>query len=302
MALKITKATDPIKVENLVVTVTGLPGLGKSTIAQTAESPLTLDTDGGIYRAKNRQDSVPVKEWSDIATLTAEDLKNHKTIAVDTVGRLIELLAADIYNRDPKNRNGANLSIKAYGTLKAEFTGWLSRLRSMGKDIVLLAHADEQKKGEEIIERLDVQGGSKNEIYKVSDVMGRLYVSSDKKTRLDFNPSDTGFGKNPAQLDVLMVPHYNENPRFLAEVIAKVKATLNEMTEEQREVAAILSAWNTKAVEAKGAEAFNTLISEVETVDERAKENVKRVIWAAATAQGLSFDKKQKAFKEPVAA
>jgi hypothetical protein len=302
MALKITKATDPIKVDHLVVTVTGLPGLGKSTIAQTAESPLTLDTDGGIYRAKNRQDSVPVKEWGDIATLTAEDLKNHKTIAVDTVGRLIELLAADIYNRDPKNRNGANLSIKAYGTLKAEFTGWLSRLRSMGKDIILLAHADEQKKGEEIIERLDVQGGSKNEIYKVSDVMGRLYVSSDKKTRLDFNPSDTGFGKNPAQLDVLTVPHFNDNPRFLAEVIAKVKATLNEMTEEQREVSKLLTDWQFKVNGATNEEGFNHLLSEVNTIDERVRENAKRVLWAAATNAGFLFDKASKLFHKPVAA
>jgi hypothetical protein len=49
-------------------------------------------------------------------------------------------------------------------------------LNSFGKDVVLIAHMDEQRNGDDIIERLDVQGGSKGEIYKAADAMGRVAV------------------------------------------------------------------------------------------------------------------------------
>jgi hypothetical protein len=61
MALKITRAADPITVDRLNVTIYAQPGIGKTSLAFTAEAPLLLDFDQGAHRAANRQDSVRVE-------------------------------------------------------------------------------------------------------------------------------------------------------------------------------------------------------------------------------------------------
>lgn len=45
MALRIISANEPMKVDQLVVTIYGQPGVGKTSLGFTAESPLLLDFD-----------------------------------------------------------------------------------------------------------------------------------------------------------------------------------------------------------------------------------------------------------------
>jgi len=291
MALKITKATDTIEVKNLTVCIYAVPGVGKSTLAFTADSPLLLDFDQGAYRAGNRGDVVQVSSWDDVVSITAEDLKPYKTLVVDTAGRALDFLTASIIEGNPKLGRGGALTLQGFGELKARFIAWTKMIRSFGLDVLLVSHADEQRSGDELIERLDIQGGSKNEIYKAADVMGRLYLSQGKRM-LNFNPTDTAFGKNPAQLPPLEVPHHAENPQFLAGVIAQIKAELNKQSESQKEVASMLADWKAKIDEAKTADDFSALIPQTQELDERVRDNVKRLLTKVAKSKGFQFDKK----------
>ena len=291
MALKITKATDAIEVKNITVCVYAVPGVGKTTLGFTAEKPLLLDFDQGSYRSGNRGDVVQVASWSDVANITADDLAPYKTLIVDTAGRALDALTVDIINTNPKLGRGGALTLRGFGELKARFIAWTKMIRSFGLDVVLISHADEQRSGDEIIERLDIQGGSKNEIYKAADVMGRLYLSQGKRI-LNFSPTDTAFGKNPAQLPPLEVPHYAENPQFLAGVIAQIKAELNKQSESQKEVASMLAYWKAKIDEAKTADDFSALIPQTQELDERVRDNVKRLLNKVAKSKGFQFDKK----------
>lgn len=233
-ALRITRAADPITVERLNVTIYSQPGAGKTTLAFTADTPLLLDFDRGSYRAANRGDVVQIESWQDVAGITAADLEPYRTVIMDTAGRALDVLAADIIKTNPKMGNGGALSLKGFGELKAKFTAFLKMLNSFGKDVVLIVHGEEKQSGDEIIERLDMQGASKNEVYKSSDMMGRLVIRDGKRMLL-FSPTDTAFGKNPGQLEPLVVPAPSD-PKFsgfLAGVIAITKARLNEMSEEQ---------------------------------------------------------------------
>jgi hypothetical protein len=197
MTLRITKASDPITVSQIIATIYAPPGVGKTSIGYTAEAPLLLDFDGGAYRAANRGDTVQVKAWADVSGITADDLKPYKTLVLDTAGRALDCLATDIIAGNPKLGRGGALTLQGFGELKARFIAFTKLIRSFGLDLVLLVHSDEQKSGDDIIERLDAQGGSKNEIYKVSDLMGRIKIEAGKRT-LNFSPTDTAFGKNPA--------------------------------------------------------------------------------------------------------
>ncbi len=294
--LKITKSSDPIEVKTITLCGYSPPGLGKTTLAFTAEKPLLLDFDKGAYRAKNRRDIVQIETWADVQNITAEDLLPFSTLIVDTAGRALDVLTSHILKNNPKaaNRVGG-LSLQGFGELKTVFSTWVKFVRSFGIDVVLLAHSDEQKDGDDLRERLDIQGGSKNEIYKACDVMGRLYLR-DGKRMLNFSPTDTAFGKNPAQLPPLEVPNYNNEPNFLAGVIAKIKASLNEFSAEQVEISGLLADWKAK-VDGAGVPAdFTALIGSAKEIDERIRDNAKRVLAKAAKDKGFSFDKEKGEF------
>jgi hypothetical protein len=301
MALKITKACDPIEVKNITACIYAVPGVGKSTIGFTAERPLLLDFDKGSYRAGNRRDTVQVDSWQDVTSITAADLAPYATLVVDTAGRALDCLTAQIIADNPKMARGGALTLQGFGELKSKFIAWTKLIRSFGLDVVMVSHADEQRSGDEIIERLDIQGGSKNEIYKAADVMGRLYVK-DGKRMLNFSPTDTAFGKNPAQLPPMEVPHYSTDPQFLAGVIAKIKGELNRQSEEQIAVAAMLADWSAKIDEANTPDEFNKLIPETQQADQRVQDNVKRLLMSKAKAKGIEFDAKAKAFHMKAAA
>lgn len=287
MALRIIRSTDPITVSRLNLCIYAAPGFGKTSISFTADRPLLLDFDRGAHRAANRKDTVQVDRWEDVASITADDLADFNTVVVDTAGRALDVLTADIIRRNPKAGRGGALTLQGYGTLKAEFVAWLKHLNSLGKDVVLIAHMDEQRNGDEIIERLDVQGGSKGEIYKAADAMGRLSIR-DGKRMLNFSPTDSQFGKNPGQLDPLEVPHPERAPEFLAGVIQQIKDKLNAMTEEQREAQAALEKWRTNLADVEDADGINGLLDAAKSSSRAAQ----ILLHDRATALGLTFDKK----------
>lgn len=258
--LKIIKATDPLTVDRINLCIYSQPGLGKTTLGFTAEDPLLLDCDKGSYRAANRKDTVPVGTWGDIASISADDMKPYKTVVVDTAGRALDFLTQEIIAANPKMGRGGALTLQGYGELKAKFTGWLKMLRLSGKDVVLIAHMDEQRNGDEVIERLDVQGGSKAEIYKSVDAMGRIYMRNNERF-LDFNPRENSFGKNPCALPVM--PFSKDNPKFLAEVIATIKDRLNASVVTEKAAIDQMADWITVINQCDGADMMNQLLSEI---------------------------------------
>lgn len=292
MALKITRANEPLTVSQIVVCIYAPPGLGKSTLGFSADTPLMLDFDRGAHRAANRKDSVQVETWDDVATIAPEDLAPFSTVVVDTAGRALDLLSADIIRRNPKQGRGGALTLQGYGALKSEFTAWLKNLRTMGKDVVLIAHSSEDKSGDDLIERIDMQGGSKGEVYKVADAMGRLSMVPGRKWPvLNFSPSDAAFGKNPGQLEPLPVPDISTEPDFLGGVIQSIKDRLNALTEDQRERQAKIQEWLDVIGEADDAATINKLVPKAAKADESIRQTVKGSLHKKATDLGLAFNK-----------
>jgi hypothetical protein len=291
MPLKIVKSSEPITIDRINLCIYGPPGLGKTTLAFTADEPILFDFDKGAYRAKNRKDIVPVVSWNEVAELTAEDLAEYKTVVIDTAGRALDRLSEDIIAANPKAGRAGALTLQGFGTLKVRFAGFLRMLNSFGKDVVLIAHMDEQRSGDDVIERLDVQGGSKGEIYKSVDAMGRIFVRN-KERVIDFSPRENAFGKNPAGLEILPIPHPDKNPLFLAEVISLIKTKLNELSEEQRQAQQQIQEWS-DAITAFTSEAeFNKNLADVK----KAPKAAQLIFAEKAKALGFVFDKAKNAY------
>lgn len=259
--LRIVKATEPLTVDQIVVCLYSQPGLGKSTLGFTAEKPLLIDADKGAYRAKNRSDTVPAPNWKAIETIEAADLAPYKTVVLDTAGRALDLLTADIIAGNPKTGRGGSLTLQGFGELKARFGAYLRMLKTHGKDVVLLCHMDEQRNGDEIIERLDIQGGSKAEIYKSADAMGRVVIGRNGERSIDFNPRENSFGKNPCNLP--NIPFSVDDKNCLGKIIATIKERLNASVEEEKVEVDRLSDWQAVLSETSNVDLMNQLLPEI---------------------------------------
>lgn len=294
MALKIIKADQPMEVKNLTMCLYAPPGLGKTSTAYTAKNPLLLDFDKGAYRSQFRKDTVEINEWSDIESLSVSDLADYDTIIVDTAGRALDVLQAHLINSNPKLKNAnGQLTLAGFGALKATFTAWLKQLHTLGKDVILLAHMDEQRNGDDIIERLDIQGGSKNEVYKVADVMGRIKFDDKQGRIIDFNPSSSGFGKNPAQLELIKIPNFSEAPNFFTVVVDSIKEKLNEKSAQAKIEDERLQSFRADLEGILSLDEFNQLLVELA----KAKPIDKRILIDVAKSKGFEFNKKTKQFE-----
>lgn len=302
MPLKIIRESDPVVVSQLIFCFYGEPGVGKTSLGFTAADVMLLDFDHRVHASKNRKDSSRMEDWDDAAGIVAGDLAGRKTVAVDTAGRALDKLSLDIIKRNPKNGKGGSLSLPGFGILKNEFIGWKNMIQSFGLDLILLCHSDEKQKGEETIVRLDVQGGSKNEIYKCADVMGRLYMA-DGKRYLNFNPTEHSFGKNPSGLGIIEVPDFEEEPLFLAKLIQGVKDNINSQTEGQRKAAAYLEMWKLRITEAITAADFDGLLAtlQAEECSEPTRRTLKCVLRDHGISQGVEFDKASGVFVKKAA-
>lgn len=294
MALSITRASDPITVNRITLALYGDPGVGKSTLAFSAAKPLLLDFDNGAHRASNRQDTVRVAAWKDVEAIQPSDLAPYSTVIIDTAGRMLDCLTVDIIAGDAKLGKGGVLSQQGWGKLKARFTAFLKMLNASGLDVVLIAHGTEKMDGEQVNARLDVQGGSKDEIYKSVDAMGRVFIRGGKRV-LCFDPTESAFGKNPAQFPVLDIP--SPVGDFLATVITDTKNALNRQTEAMVEAAKAQANWTEALTLLETAEDFN---AKLEAVKGQSKP-IQKLFADAAAAKGLTFDKAAKAYVKATA-
>lgn len=298
--LKIHRASDPIEISQIKMLIYGQPGIGKSSLCFTAEKPLLLDFDHGAHRSAFRRDIVPIESWSDINSITADDLAPYKTLALDTVGRALDYLSAAIIADNPKmgNKTGG-LTLQGFGALKSGFASWLAKINTLGLDVIMTAHDKESTNERDIkIVRPDVTGGSYNEIFKLADSVGYMYADG-KKRVLDFNPTENYVGKNPAEFDMLDIPNYNSEPHFAATLITDIKGALGNISEEGQKIVEAVAEFRKNVEKIDTADGMTKLLREVNKLDEPLRAQVKVVMNDRCKDLGYEFDKKAKAFVDP---
>lgn len=293
--IKILRADEPITVKRIVKTIYGPPGVGKSTLGNTAAKPLVLDFDNGAHRAALRQDIVPVSSWQDVVSINADDLAEYETVVIDTVGRALDFLSADIISSDPKMGRAGSLTLQGFGQLKTRFSAFLRHLIMMDVDVVLIAHSEEQHKGDDIITRLDAHGASKNEVHKCSDVMGLVAIDGGRRV-LRMSPTATSYGKDPAGLGDVAIPSCEGGSSALAIVIQTVKDHLNQQSaavlEAKKEQDTLVVTWQEMDAE--------LLTSEAKRLsEENAPKRLKAALMQVAKEAGMTWDREAGEFVPP---
>ena len=192
----------PIK-ETVLGAIYGIPGGGKTTVALSMPKPLLLDTDRGLYRVQPeyRTDSVPVEKYQDILDVLNEDLSGYKTIVVDTLGKLVDLISDKVCAENPKFvQPDGTMSLRAWGLIKIEFKNLIKAIEKLNKNFILVAHEKEVMEGDSRIIRPDVSGSAAKDIIKELDFLGYMEVVG-KKRSISFTPSSKFYAKNSLGLD-----------------------------------------------------------------------------------------------------
>lgn len=189
--------------------IVGVPGIGKTTLALSAPSPLLLDTDNGIHRVQSeyRSDCVQVKSYQDILDVLEEDLSDYKTIVIDTLGELVNFMLKYFADKDKSLiTRGGTYNIKIWGLVKTEFENLKLKLQLLNKHLIFVSHAKEERDGENKIYRMNVAGSTPDILNGVLDFLGFCEVVG--KTRsISFTPSARFYAKNSIELnDYLEIP------------------------------------------------------------------------------------------------
>lgn len=270
--------------KNLVMMVYGEPGQGKTTLALSAPSPVLIDTDGGVGRtlAAHRCPTVQVKTWEDVLGAMDEiaQAPQFRTIVVDTVGKLLDYMSEYITRNDPKMRKrDGSLSLPGYGQRKTMFRDFIKRCMMMGRNVVFVAHASEEKVGEDYVVRPIVGGSSMNDIMGELDLLGLLVNFGGKRLLLWGNDGTSGFAKSfyskntcflPNTMGIPVVADVNGNAinpnTFLTFVIAQYEDAQKDKEVTNQNYGKLVSDFSERINAAKTLKDVNKLRDEI--VDE----------------------------------
>jgi hypothetical protein len=295
--VKIIRSTESIPVAHPVFMIFGQPGICKTSLAYSAKGTLLLDFDRGAHRAANRGDTLVIDSWADVEELmrSEETLKQYETLAVDTVGRCLDVLTAHLAKQDPKKFPGGVPGLQGWGALKNTFRSWIAALRNLGLDVLLIAHDKEDKDGDTRIVRPDIAGGSYAEVMKVADFVGYVQMSGRDRV-LDFNPTDRWIGKNPAGWAPWKIPPVGKAQTFLAELYVSGREALGNMSEESAKVAQQVEDWKAQIGTFTTADECNKAIVEIKKLPAISMPQASKVLMDHALATGIKFDKGKKCF------
>ena len=204
----ILKANEPSANRRYSVLLAGVPGIGKSTLCISGPATLLVETDpGGWDRVPahcRMADRIVPKDYDEVlGDLVPGNLGSYETIAVDTGGALLNLMKPWVIKQNPKNcqRDGRTLSIQGYGSIAMEFARFVIYIREeLRKHFVITFHVKEEDDNDSKVYRLDMDGKSRNEIWKPMDLGGFMETLGNKRT-ISFRPTDRYYAKGTHGID-----------------------------------------------------------------------------------------------------
>ena len=234
---KIKKKNEIELPKTIVGCITGVCGIGKTTLALSAPKPLLLDTDNGIHRVQSeyRSDVVQVKSYQDILDVLEEDLSDYETIVIDTLGELVNFMLKYFADKDKSLiTRGGTYNIKIWAFIKQEFQNLKLKLQLLNKHLIFVSHVKEDKDGENKVYRMDVAGSTSETVTKILDFLGFCEMLG-KSRSISFSPSARFYAKNSIELnDYLEIPQLktgDKNDFLTKEVIEPTIAKRKQESE-----------------------------------------------------------------------
>ena len=246
----------------------GQPGTGKTTLALSAEKPVLIDLDRGLYRVEKRFQcpSLQVENYQQILDLLKSgELAPFNTIVIDTLGKLVDRMGDYVARQNPKFKQGdGTLSMKAWGAIKVQFTALVKQIFNSNKSVIFVAHEKEDKDDDIRFVRPDVSGSSGKDIVKELDLMGYMEMKGNKRT-VSFTPNEKYYAKNALNLPpVIEVPNTaSGNTFFQDKIVAAVAEKRRQEAELLADYESLKNIIETKVGEIKDIAGLNEIYGEI---------------------------------------
>jgi hypothetical protein len=304
MTARFYKPTDIIEVRVIPLLIYGGPGVGKTSLTQTADKPVTLDFNTGIHRSFNRKETWQFDSWDDVIEEQKKGLvRDYNTVIVDTGGNLLECMMKSIMHENAKFTQLGGLSQMGWGQLGRRFATWLANLLSEGKSVVFICHEEDDKKadGERFV-RPSLPGRMAYDImHQNFDLMGHLYYEGDKRF-LNFNPSEKRIAKNSAGFKIRQIEQLEDTPTLLGDMLAEAKKKVGMTAEQSAAIARTVAEWRQWLELAKLEELNERLGTDFAALDKVRKRQVWAMMLDYTKECGIIFDGTNKKFvPDPIA-
>lgn len=278
----------------------GSPKSGKSTLGASASDPILIDLDNGAHRIAGKDrtglDIVKCETWNDFTEIVAApELKQYKTIIVDTFGAAVDMIIRDKFSNV--------MNPAKWGAVKSEIMSICNQLKMTGRSVLFLAHESEEKNDDKIIKRPQCQGKAKDELMKMLDFIGHTTKAGNDYV-LEFGGDDSIYvGNTFGFKNRYVLPDVKtENNTFFKDVIEKQIADFLEQDEQANN--ALIEAMNTlreKIKACKTADDFTHCAAQIATgtgLTQGAVLKIKHELIESADSAGFKYDRAVAGFVE----
>jgi hypothetical protein len=302
--------------------ITGIPGIGKTTMALSAPSPVLIDIEGGAKRAEAcylcdttvfSKGMTPSEKYDSIlADIDSIDPAKYKTVIVDSIGALALLLYPVLIERNPKyGQANGNLSLQGFGALSSEISLFIQKVKAKGLDVIFISHVTEKEdKDTNVIKtRLDIPGSTRDNIWNDIDLGGFMEIQG-KDRVISFTSTDRYFAKGghgvkgvykvPALADSKSGGRKEDN-HFMADLFSlyksNIKDDLAKYSDDSRKYSqAMLLAPEVSA--AKDAGSLNAAVEKIKKAEHAltSKRELGALVAQKAKELGLAYDSGTKAY------
>ena len=306
--------------------IAGYPGIGKTTLALSAPSPLYIDVDLSAERINRDVLNMAAgmtqpRDYDELRkdlgigasdmelNVVRNNLREYETIVIDTGGKLLTIMGQYGKKIEPKyGQRDGSLSLKGYGWLGKEFQRFLDHcIYQLDKHIVIVFHTVEDKDGDDTRLRIKAEGSSKNSVWEVMDLGGFMEMRGNART-IGFSNCERYFAKGTRGISgVMTIPELA--PGVPNDFLTKLFAQYNAVSAKEMEAAAAAKEAYQGAME-QGAAIIN-LITDAESANEAMAEWMELnhaltskkelgVLWnQKIKALGLRFDRQKNCYVMP---
>lgn len=216
--------------KNIIMIISGLPGVGKTTLALSAPDVVLIDADEGMARVNpaHRKDSSMVKTYEELLSDIKSFEGHYKTVAIDTCGALIDLMKDWAMRTEPTaSKKSGGFSQQGYGFIKTEFLRLSAELRKKF-NVVFLFHAAKDRQGDDVFYDIVCEGSAKTLVWQPADLGAYLHIVNGERY-LGFTPTMNYNAKSAYGIKGLVkVPELKDGEPndFLTKLFAKVKENI----------------------------------------------------------------------------
>lgn len=302
--------------KKVAILITARPGVGKTTLAESADKPLLIDLEDGIDRvdACYRKDRITDTNYEDFKSdLENLDLSEYNTLVVDSIGKLIDLMTPFVIKQNSASnalKDGKTLSLKGYGAISTEVANFTKSVKNRGKDIAFIAHVTESQDKDGIIRtRVNIPGSTKDRIW--DDIDLGCYVEFNGKQRIaHFTPSESWDAKGTHGIyGDYVIPELKSTANggnsadnhFLADLLNKVRADLVESSKkylDDGKIYAEAMKFRQNIEDAKNVAELNEVVGKLGGIKHAltSRDELLAAVQAKADKMGATYDRKAKKY------